>query len=71
MVFQFVIVSVLISKTTAIIKAIAAIFTASKNEARILDFLSLGIRGFKISTKINDGKNTPKVAANAPQTPFI
>src|SRR3989337_194673 len=58
-----------ISITTAKIMATDAMLTVSKNADMILDFLSLGIRGFKKTTKTNDGKKIPIVAAKAPVNP--
>ena len=63
-------VSFPISTQTATITATAAIFTASKKAEMYLDFLSLGISGFKMLTKTKEGKNIPMLAATAPQIPF-
>ncbi len=56
---------------TATIKATAATFTASKKAPITFDFRILGINGFKIRTKRNEGRKIPMVAAIAPVTPFI
>lgn len=67
---QSVNVSFPISTQTATITATAAIFTASKNAAMIFDFRILGMSGFKIATKMKEGRKIPIVAAIAPQNPF-
>ena len=46
-------------------------FIPSKNPEVILDFLSLGIKGFKAITNINDGRNIPSVDNTAPQKPAM
>ena len=71
MVLQSVSVSFVISTHTATIKATAATFIASKMALIILDFLILGIKGFKINTNKNEGRKIPTVAARAPVKPFI
>ena len=56
---------------TAIINATAATFTASKIAPIIFDCRILGINGFNIKTKRNEGRKIPRVAASAPVIPFI
>ena len=70
-VLQSVRVSFPIFTATATINATAATFTASKNAPKVLDFLSLGNKGFKIKTNKNEGRKIPMVAAIAPEIPFI
>lgn len=41
----------------------------SSSREKFLDFLILGISGFNISTKINDGKKIPIEASTAPEDP--
>ena len=63
-------VSFPISKQTTSIIATAPILTASRKLEIVLYFLIFGTNGFKIPTKIKDGKNIPIVATKAPQKPF-
>ena len=64
-VFQSHTVDLPISAITAKIIAIDTIFTASRNELKIFDFLNLGISGFNKATKRKEGRNMPSVAATA------
>ena len=68
-VLQSVKVSFPISTQTAIITATAAMFMASKNAVKILDFRIFGTNGFKMETKMKEGRKIQIVAAIAPQKP--
>ena len=70
-VLQSIMVSLPISIITDRIIAMDTIFMVSKKADINLDFLSLGIRGFKKATNKNEGRKIPRVAAAAPPIPLI
>lgn len=71
MVLQSITVSLPISMTIDRIIAIDTILMVSKKADISLDFLSLGISGFRKATNKNDGRKIPIVATVAPPMPAI